>query len=266
MIPNKSTLSNSAASAVQQSQPAPLSLEDLPDRETLIRFADGTLRGRQKRAIQRLANQHPEALQVIAHYVRLYTPIRLLCSQWLGWRGAILYALGRLPRTLARDWEAHCERCWRSRVRTQLMRVALTPVRALRERSEPQPRSALRRLSFAFGFSGWTLALVLLVVQLRSPAPTTNATQIKSDPTHDPVLLAFAPEFVDPEVLQYRIDYFEWLIEQNPNVPEFHSALARHCRELARLTTDPTQRRELLDKAARHEAREQQLKKTVNDH
>ncbi|MCS6923586.1 MAG: hypothetical protein NZM10_04320 [Fimbriimonadales bacterium] len=267
----KSSASDIAASASSQSTYAPLSLADMPDREVLIRFADGTLRGKRKRAIQQLANSDLAVLRAVAYYVRLYAPIRHLSSRWLGWKGAILYALGRLPESIAREWEAHCERCRRSRVRTQLARALLAPARW----SAPQSSASPRLLRFAFSLSGWIVAVGLGGYLFMSggvssrfdgasdPAPVSPVQSKGTSPvvssTDDPVLLDFAPDLDNPEILHSKIERFEWLIQQDSTIPEFHSRLAFYYEQLAQLTPDAESKRQLLDKAAQSRAKAEQL-------
>jgi hypothetical protein len=100
-----------------------LSTYALPDDETLIKFADGTLRGKERREIQELVQKSPLAGLALASIVQEFTAVRELVFGGRGWKGAWLSAHGALPTSVPWEaWREHLKRCGRTRTRENLIR------------------------------------------------------------------------------------------------------------------------------------------------
>lgn len=250
--------------------------DPLPDNDTLIRFADGTLRGGAKKDIQTLANNNFSAMITIAEYVKLFTHIRLLANKWFGWKGAILHGIDRLPTK--EDWAAHCERCPRSKARSRVAYFVLSPLRWLLNFVSPSSSNTNTKSSSAgsrlFALGGWVSTAVMLCVFMLSQSLDWKADQptTKSEPTVSPkdiggnllspISAVLFPNTDDEETIEYSIQHIESLLGKHPDSLELHLALARLCFTREQLLSDSQERDRMrnLGETAVHKFRELEQK------
>lgn len=176
-------------------------LPDMPDDETLICFADGTLRGANRATVQEIARSHPAAAVLILDFVKEYTPVRELCTGWMGWKGPLLAALGRLPgkamsadnsgraaearlATVA-DWDAHLLRCSHSRERTRVAKFLLGwMVKTVQPSIKPSWRLGFMTVA-AGGYALAGCCILLMVsrypVRIPSQAPIEVGNTVPKD-------------------------------------------------------------------------------------
>lgn len=98
-------------------------LYNLPEDLTLIKFADGTLTGRRKKEIQKLAQESLTSMTVVAAFVKEYSAVRQMSQAGFGWKGPYLSVTGKLPDGVSvEDWSEHLKRNPRARLREYIVR------------------------------------------------------------------------------------------------------------------------------------------------
>lgn len=222
---------------------------NLPDDETLIKFADGTLTGRECQRIRELARESATAMAVVAAFVKEYSPVRRLAQGAFGLTGAFLSTLDRLPADVSReDWRLHLARSARARKQENVVRWFCTePLLDEQGYAKPKKRGAMlvRLSNFA---AVPMLLLVTLVLILRSTVPANVQSTVPvvisyrgspNTPPAPPVQGGTDLTKLDDDKLTEELDRYS-----NPGTPDTCMHFARLNLEKARRSTDKDSKEE----------------------
>lgn len=244
-----SRASEEDAPAKETEKTIPEEIYNLPDDETLIRFADGTLWGSERKQIQKLAQESLTCLSVVAAFVKEYSAVRRASQRGCGWKGPYLSVLDRLPEEVSReDWRQHLERNPRARLRENLLRTLLGE-RLVDAHGNEARRRVWVSLGRQFALAAVPLLLFLAVTHL--PFTTTGKSGDvipKGDAsTTPPPPVPDATELTNmsDEKLETQLDRY-----RNANSPTSCGYLASLYLEKARRTQEPESKAEYRTRAS----------------
>ncbi len=223
---------------------------NLPDDETLIKFADGTLRGRECQRIRELAQESATAMAVVAGFVKEYSPVRRLAQPAFGLKGALLSTLNRLPTDVSReDWERHLARNARARRQENVVRWFCTEP-LLNEQGREKPRQNMAMLVRMANFVAVPLLIAsLTITYIQSSRNGTTAPEViyRGDaniPPAPPVQGGADLTKLDDDKLTEELDRYS-----NPGTPDTCMHFARLNLEKARRTQDKDSKEEYQKRA-----------------
>jgi hypothetical protein len=196
-----------------------------PDEDTLADWADGTLRGAARQGVLDHITRCRTCAAVAAGLLNAYGPVRALHAGWLGWRGAVLLALGSLPKDqwTGHAFEKHQERCGRCRWRS----TALARVRGAALAVFPQPHALWRVVAtavlLAVAFPGW-----VSVLDQAGAGRQVTSYQGREKGTGSPVAAAIR-ELVSPTAADAggQIEHWERALRDDPTSLLAMAALVR---------------------------------------
>lgn len=227
------------------------SAESCLSAEDLIDWTTETLPQLRARQIEEHLQQCPICADAALSLQKAFQPIIALQQGWLGWRGPILAATGRLDPVTARAWREQCTRHEVSRRRTERLRATL----------------ALFKPTLTFASGAVCAGLLFLmwgrpISQHPTPPPGPQASppdlqeyrlNVKAGEIGEPndpaqKLIERATEPKD-EQMSAAIKIWNRIAVDHPGNPTPWTALARLYERQGRQTRDPKQRQAAEEKA-----------------